>query len=108
FFMHKYPEIPQSAQYMVQAQQQEAESMIGNKAFSGGISGNALGNTATGTRGALDAAARRDLDILNRLAAGLIEIARKIVSMNKLFLSDKEVVRVTNDEFVAINREDLD
>ncbi len=106
-YAHRYPEIPASAQYMIQSQQMEAEAMIGNKAFSGGLTGSALGSTATGVRGALDAAARRDLDILNRLAAGLIEIARKVIAMNKLFLSDQEVVRITNDEFVLINREDL-
>ena len=107
-YMHKFPEIPASAQFMLQLQQMEAEAMIGNKAFSGGLSGQALGNTATGVRGALDAAARRDLDILNRLASGLIEVARKVMAMNKLFLSDKEIVRITNDEFVLINREDLE
>lgn len=108
FHMHKYPEIPQSASFMIQMQQNEAESMIGNKAFSSGISGQSLGNTATGARGALDAAARRDIDILNRLASGLIEVGRKVVAMNKLFLSDQEIVRVTNDEFMLINREDLE
>ncbi len=107
-YMHKYPEIPTSAQYMLQSQQMEAESMIGNKAFSSGISGAALGNTATGARGALDAAARRDLDILNRLASGLVEVARKVISMNKQFLEDNEIVRITNDEFVLINRKDLE
>ncbi|MBP93667.1 MAG: chromosome partitioning protein ParB, partial [Flavobacteriaceae bacterium] len=107
-YQHKYPEIPASAQFMIQSQQMEAEAMIGNKAFSGGLTGQALGNTATGVRGALDASARRDLDILNRLANGLIEVARKVVAMNKLFLSDKEVVRITNEEFVLINRNDLD
>lgn len=107
-YMHKYPEIPASAQFMLQSQQMEAESMIGNKVFSSGITGAALGNTATGARGALDAAARRDLDILNRLASGLVEVARKVISMNKQFLEDNEIVRFTNDEFVMINRKDLE
>ena len=83
------------------------ESLTGVKAFSSGISGQALGNTATGVRSAMDAASKRELGILRRLADGINQIGRKIISMNSEFLSDEEIVRVTNEEFVAINREDL-
>jgi hypothetical protein len=37
----------------------------------------------------------------------MAQIARKIVMMNAVFLSEEEVVRVTNTEFVTIKREDL-
>lgn len=106
-YMHTYPEIPQSAQYMLNLQQVEAESMTGVIAFSNGISGAALGDTATGTRGALDAASKRELGILRRLSNGMIEIGRKIISMNSVFLEEKEVVRITNEEFVVVRRDDL-
>ena len=107
FHMHTYPEIPQSAQYMVNVQNMEAESLTGVKAFSGGISGTGLGTTATGVRGALDAASKRELGILRRLAQGFIKIGRKIVAMNAEFLSKEEVIRVTNEEFVTVRRDDL-
>jgi hypothetical protein len=107
FYMHTYPEIPTSAQYMVQSQSMEAESMTGVKAFSGGLSGNELGDTATGVRGVLDAASKRELNILRRLSQGLIKIGRKMIAMNSEFLSEKEIVRLTNDEFVEIRRDDL-
>ncbi len=106
-FMHTYAEIPQSAQFMLNLQQVEAESMTGVKAFSSGISGAALGDTATGIRGALDAASKRELGILRRLSNGMIEIGRKIISMNSAFLEDIEVVRITNEEFVTVRRDDL-
>ena len=106
-FMHTYPEIPVSAQFMVQSQQMEAESMTGVKAYSGGISGEALGDVAAGVRGALDAASKRELGILRRLAQGMVEIGRKIIAMNAIFLSEEEVVRITNEEFVTIRRDDL-
>ena len=106
-FMHTYPEIPASAQFMLQLQNMEAESLSGVKAFSQGISGAALGDVAAGVRGALDASSKRELGILRRLSAGIIEIGRKIISMNAEFLSDKEVIRITNDEFVTIRRDDL-
>lgn len=106
-FMHTYPEIPASAQFMLQLQNMEAESLTGVKSFSQGISGQVLGDVAVGVRGALDAASKRELAILKRLANGVVEIGKKIVAMNGVFLSEEEVVRITNEEFVTIKREDL-
>lgn len=106
-FMHTYPEIPASAQFMLQLQNMEAESLSGVKSFSQGISGQALGDVAAGVRGALDASSKRELGILRRLSAGIIEIGRKIIAMNAEFLSEKEVIRITNDEFVTVRRDDL-
>ncbi|WP_206518516.1 hypothetical protein [Mesorhizobium sp. M7A.F.Ca.CA.002.12.1.1] len=99
---HKYPEIPQSALAMLQMQNQEAEALTGVKAFSGGLSGNAYGDVAAGIRGILDAAAKREMSILRRLAAGLVLIGKKVIAMNAVFLSDEEIVRVTNEKPVGI------
>lgn len=106
-YMHTYPEIPQSAQIMLQLEQNEAESLTGVKAYNSGISGSALGDVAAGIRGALDAASKRELGILRRLTRGLVEIARKIIAMNAEFLSEEEVIRVTNEQFVKVRRDDL-
>jgi len=105
--MHTYPEIPASAQFMLQLQQAEAESMSGVKAFNDGISGQSFGQVAAGVRGALDAASKREMSILNRLKQGIVEVGRKIIAMNQEFLSEEEVVRVTNDDFVLVRRDDL-
>jgi hypothetical protein len=106
-FMHTYPEIPNSAQFMLQLQNMEAESLTGVKSFTQGVSGQSLGQVAIGIRGALDAASKRELGILRRLSNAILKIGRKIVSMNSEFLSDEEVIRVTNEEFVKIDRKDL-
>ena len=106
-YMHTFPEIPNSAQFMLQLQNMEAESLTGVKAFSQGISGQSLGDVAASVRGALDAASKRELGILRRLSSGITKIGRKIISMNAEFLSDEEVVRVTNEEFITIRRDDL-
>lgn len=106
-YMHTYPEIPNSAQFMLQIQQMEAESMTGVKAFSQGIGSQSLGDVAAGIRGALDAASKRELAILRRLSNGIIRIGRKFISMNSEFLSEKEVIRLTNEEFQVIRRDDL-
>lgn len=106
-FMHTYPEIPASAQFMIQLQQSEAESMTGAKAFHGGLSGDSLGEVATAVRGVLDAASKRELGILRRLKQGVVEIARLILAMNAEFLEDVEVIRITNEEFIPVRRDDL-
>jgi len=104
---HKFPELPQSALAMTQMVNQEAEALTGVKSFSGGISGSAYGPVAANAKGAMDAAALREMSILRRLATGMVEIGAKIMGMNAVFLSEKETVAVTNDTFVEINREDL-
>ena len=108
-FTHTYPEIPSSAQFMLSLMNTDAESMTGVKAFSGaeGISGAGLGNTAAGVRGALDAASKREMGILRRLSTGLLKVARKFMAMNAVWLNEEEVVRITEDEFVPVRRDDL-
>ncbi len=107
FYMHQYPEIPTSAQFMIELQNYEAESMTGVKAFSQGINSGSLGEVATGITGALDSAAKRETGLLRRLASGMTKIGRKIISMNSEFLEDEEIIRITNDNFIAIRRDDL-
>lgn len=107
--MHTYPEIPQSASFLVQMMNMEAEALTGVKSWSGsgGITGTALGDTAAGVRSAMDAASKREMSILRRIANGVIEIGRKIISMNAQFLGEEEIVRITDEQFVAIKRDDL-
>jgi len=107
FHMEVYPEIPRSALEVLNMQNNDAEALTGVKAFTQGISGQALGVTATGIRSALDATSKRELGILRRLSNGLNQIGRKVISMNAEFLEDEEIIRITNEEFIAINRNDL-
>lgn len=104
---HTYPDIPNSAMNMITLQNNQAESLTGVKAFAGGVSGDSYGDVAAGIRGALDAASKREMAILRRIAKGMTEICSKIVAMNAIFLSDEEVIRVTNQEYVTVKREDL-
>ena len=105
--MQTFPEIPNSAMQMIDLLNTDAESLTGVMAFNTGISGQALGNTATGVRGALDSASKRELGILRRLSQGIEQIGRKIIAMNAEFLDDEEVIRVTNKKFRTIRRDDL-
>lgn len=107
YIAHKYPELPTSGLQILDLQNREAEALTGVKSFSGGLSGDAYGKVATGIRGMLDAASKREMAILRRLADGMIQIGKKFIAMNAAFLSEEEVVRITNEEFVTIRREDL-
>lgn len=104
---HTYPEIPASAMNMVMMQNNEAEALTGVKAFAGGVSGEAFGDVAAGIRGVLDAASKREMGILRRMANGLKKIGEKVIAMNQVFMSEEETVQVTDEEFVQVKREDL-
>lgn len=107
-YTHQYPEIPSSAQFMVAMMNSDAESLTGVKAFATtGIDGSSLGDTATAVRGALDAASKREMGILRRLSTGLVKVARKVIAMNAVWLDEEEIVRVTEDQFVPVRRDDL-
>lgn len=103
----QYPEIPNSALQIAAQQNQEAEGLSGVKSFSSGITGEAYGAVARGISGALDAAGQREMSILRRMAEGMKQVAVKIISMNAYFLEKKEVIRVTDEEFIEIKREEL-
>ena len=106
-FQHTYPEIPQTVMPFLQSLEFEAEALTGVKGFSQGINGDTLGQSATGARGVLDATSKREMGILRRLADGLKQVARKIIAMNALWLNDEEVIRITNQDFVTVRRDDL-
>ncbi len=106
YHMTKYSDIPNSAFDMIMFQNNEAEAQSGVKAFSQGITSEALGNSVGGIKSALDVTAKRELGILRRFSEGFQKIGRKIISMNSVFLSDEEIIRIA-DEDVKIKRDDL-
>lgn len=109
FWDGSYNQLPNSVFNVIELQNNEIESLTGVKGFSGGITGTALGSTATGARGALDATATRRLDLVRNIAENLIKpLMRKWIAYNAEFLLEEQVVRITNEEFVTIRRDDLD
>lgn len=109
FYDGSYNQIPGSAFDMIALQNGEIESITGTKSFSGGITGASLGATATGARGALDATSTRRLNIVRNISENLVKpLMRKWMSYNSEFLDETEVMRITNDEFVEVRRDDLE
>lgn len=107
-FLHQFPEIPNSALQVLQMFEGNAETLTGIKSFGSSLSGNSLGESATGVRGALDAASKREMGILRRLSNGIVQVGRKIISMNFELLEEEEVVRITNEKFIKVRRDDLE
>lgn len=82
-----------------------SETITGTRPFSGG------GGTGAGlglAKISLDATAKRELSVLRRLSALFIDMARMVVSMNQVYQEEKQVVRVTDGEYVEIRRDDLE
>ena len=108
FWQGSYNQIPGSAFDMMNIMNNEIEAQTGVKSFSGGINAGSLGSTATGARGALDATATRRISLVRNIAENLIKpLMRKWMSYNSEFLDEEEVVRITNEQFVPIRRDDL-
>jgi hypothetical protein len=103
-----YNQIPGSVFDMMAMMNNEIEAQTGVKSFSGGITGNALGSTATSARGAMDATAMRGAHLVRNVSENLMKpLMRKWMAYNAEFLEEEEVIRITNNEFVPIRRDDL-
>jgi len=108
FWYGSYNQIPGSAFDMLAVQNNEIESLTAVKSFSGGLTGQSLGGTATATKGILDASAVRRLNRVRNIAENLVKpLMRKWLAYDHEFLEDEQIVRVTNDELVAVRRDDL-
>ena len=108
FYEGGYNAIPQSVFAVLEQNNNETESMLGVKAFTGGIQGASLGSTARAASGVLDAVSVRRLDIVRNIAENLITpLMRKWMSYNSEFLREEEIVRITNEEFIPVKRDDL-
>lgn len=103
----KFPELPTSALNMLALHNNDAEAFTGVKAFSDGLSGDSLGSSVGGIKSALDAASKRELSILRRMVSCLVSVAKKMISLNAQFLDGEQVVRITDEEFIEVNPEDL-
>lgn len=106
FYEGQYNPIPTSVFSVMEMVNTETESMLGVKDFS--QQGGNLGSTAKAAGGVLDAVAVRKLDIVRNIAENLIKpLMRKWLEYNSEFLQPEEIIRLTNDEFVPIKRDDL-
>lgn len=108
FWQGSFNAIPGSAFDVLGLMNNDIESLSGIKSFSGGISGSSLGPSATAARGALDATQIRRTHTVRNISENLVKpLIRKWMAYNAEFLEDEEVVRVTNEQFVPVRKDDL-
>ena len=108
FWQGSYNQIPGSAFNMLEMMNNEIEAQTGVKSFSGGINGGALGDTATGARGALDATSTRRMNIVRNYSENVMKpVIRKWAAYNSAFLDAEQVTRITNTEYIEIKADDV-
>lgn len=108
FYDGHFNELPGSVFNILQLMNNEAESITGVKAFYQGMNGNALGGTATGIQGILDSASSRKLNIVRNIAENLVKpLLRKWLAYDSEWLDEESQIRITNEEFIWIKKDDL-
>jgi len=109
FWQGSFNHLPASAFNMLELMNHDIESQTGVSSFSGGINSNSLGSTATGARLAMDSTSMRKLNLIRNISENLVKpLMRKWMSYNAEFLDEEEVIRITNNEFIPIKRDDLE
>ncbi len=87
----------------IQSQIQDAESMSGTI-----LSTTSGSNQSVNSQKRIDSSnSKRESSVLRRITAMLVDAAKLILPMNAVYLSEEEVVRNTNREYVKIKRDDL-
>ncbi len=91
---------------MIDIYTQDAAQMTGTRGGSGGSSG--VYENQASVRSSMDATSKRELGILRRLTVQCFtDMGRKTVSNQQVYASQEEVLRITDEEFVVVRREDL-
>lgn len=81
----------------------DAEAMSGTT-----LNNNSTNGISVNAQKRIDSSnSKREASVLRRITSMLVDAARLIISMNAEFLSEEEIVRNTNQEYVKINRDDL-
>ena len=87
----------------IQSQIQDAESMSGTV-----LSTTSGSNQSVNSQKRIDSSnSKRESSVLRRITSMLVDAAKLIIPMNAVYLSEEEVVRNTNREYVKIKRDDL-
>lgn len=106
-YVSKFEDIPQSAFNVLSLVQTDSEALTGVKNYHQGLNDSSFGRVATSVRGVMAATSQRETNILRRAAEGLEELGRRFLSMSNDFLEEEEIIRITNDRFEVIHREEI-
>lgn len=105
FHVFQYPDVPSSVFNFMNHQQRSAEYLSGTQPF--GAEGMAKSQSVSGMQNVLDSSTKRKSAILRRIGEGLETMCRHIIAMNAEYLTEVEIVKITDNEYVEIDPEDL-
>lgn len=106
-YVGKFEDIPVSAFNVLSLIQSDSEALTGVKNFHQGLNDSSFGRVATSVRGVMAATSQRETNILRRAAEGLEELGRRFLSMSSDFLEEEEIIRITNERFEVIHRDEI-
>jgi len=86
----------------------DIQSLTGVRPFGPSNGPSNIGNGSPGVNSTMDAAARRETDISRNYKENfLIPILRKWYSMDAEWMEEDQIIRITDEEFIAIKPDDL-
>jgi hypothetical protein len=87
----------------------EGQSIVGIKNFDHGTGGNSLGSTAAAVNATTTSSAKREMQIIRGIAEdAIIPMLQIWLSYDAIFMDEEQVVRLTDDTFSRVKRDDLD
>ena len=101
-----FNQMPQTIFNMFEMIQRENESLSGISNVAQGLDSRAL-NTATASSIAASSGQKRMMEIVRRYSELIKQLMRKWISYNKMYLSDKEVIRISG-EYIEFSLDDID
>ncbi len=101
-----FNQMPQSIFAMFEMIQRDNESLSGISNVAQGLDSKAL-TSATASSIASSMGQKRMMEIVRRYSELIKELMRKWISYNKVYLTDKEVMRIAG-EFIPFTRDDID
>jgi len=109
FWEGNFDPIPADVLNFYQLVDSEIQTLTGVRPFGNGNGSAKLDSLVGQQSGAMDAVARREIDISRNFKENfLVPILRKWHEMNVQWLDDEQIIRIVDDQFVAIRREDLE
>ena len=109
FWEGKFNTIPTDVLNFYQTVDQDIQNLTGVRPFGASNGPANLNNGSQGVGSTLDAAARREMDISRNYKENfLLPIMRKWHSMDVAWLDEEQIIRITDEQFVAIQPDDLE
>ena len=108
FWEGKFNTIPTDVLNFYNIVDADIQSLSGVRPFGPGNGSSHIDNPRSGVNAQMDASAKREVDVSRNYKENfLVPILRKWYSMDTEWMEEDQIIRVTDDEFIAIKPDDL-